>query len=142
MNPLVWKIGGPLILLAVLVGLGRWGMGWRDKAQAYNKEAAAMVDAVRLATGNPELERAHAVHQIGMLGSSLRAVTAGAEACSASVNKLLDSSARQQLEADRLIGASVRRVQSAESARLRLEASARTGLPGQCLSPEVKKRWK
>lgn len=142
MNPLIWKIGGPLILLLLVLGLGKCAMSWRDKARTYDAEVVTIVDAVKLASNNPKLERRDVVHQVDLLGSSLRDVKAGAQACNASISQLLDTGAKQQREADARVKAAMGKVQAAESAQRRLEASARTALPGQCLSPEVRARWR
>lgn len=141
-SPLLWKIGGCVLVAGLIIGLANWGISWRDKAQRYNLEVGAVLGAVRLASNNPKLERADLVTQIATLGGSVAELEGGIRACKGSIDKLVQADTARQREADALLSGVLNQKAEAERARVRLEASARNPGNGQCLSPEVKNRWR
>lgn len=142
MTALLWKILGGALLVVVVVGSVRYGLGWKAKAERYNSEVVRLLDAVRIATDNPELQRPDLANQIYVFGTSYDELDVALRSCNDSVSRLASEGARQQREADAALAGALNRKKEADRAIARLEESARNGEDGTCLSEELKRRWK
>lgn len=119
-----------------------WAAAATKQAFSLNAEVVRIVDAIRVASQNRELERGDAAEQVQAMGQSLRTLNASLARCSASVKALSETGASQRAAADTVLARSQSVLDEAAKATRRLEASARAPAAGACLSNEVKRRWK
>lgn len=141
LSPFMMKIGGALLLAAVVAGALQYGKHWKNKATAYNTEAARLVDGIRVVSRNPNMERKDALTQLMEVGKARDLFEQKLEECSGRVDALGAETAARLRDAEAAVSASQERRKLAEATRDRLLRSSRSGEEGGCLSDTLKRQW-